>query len=195
MNATTMKVQVTFTAPLLGAVTKNKQIYTDYQASKAPELPEDEIETVPDGEKGTTGFHEIDGSPILYDYVVKGFFKDACGMLRRDKTSESFKLKAYKKIIDGLVFVTPRQIPIVLPDGEGLSVLERPLRASTAQGERIALARSDTAPIGTMFEFTLEILGPDITAALVEWLDYGRLRGFGQWRNSGYGRFTYEILS
>lgn len=28
----------------------------------------------------------------------------------------------------------------------------------------------------------------------MEWLDYGKLRGLGQWRNSGKGRFTYEIL-
>lgn len=28
----------------------------------------------------------------------------------------------------------------------------------------------------------------------MEWLDYGKLRGLGQWRNSGKGRFTYELL-
>ena len=27
-----------------------------------------------------------------------------------------------------------------------------------------------------------------------EMLNYGQLRGFGQWRNSGKGRFTYEVL-
>jgi hypothetical protein len=27
-----------------------------------------------------------------------------------------------------------------------------------------------------------------------EWLDYGRLRGIGQWRNSGRGRFTWEEI-
>lgn len=27
-----------------------------------------------------------------------------------------------------------------------------------------------------------------------EWLDYGVFSGIGQWRNSGKGRFTYEIL-
>ncbi len=27
-----------------------------------------------------------------------------------------------------------------------------------------------------------------------EWLTYGRLRGLGQWRNSGKGRFTFEEL-
>ena len=28
-----------------------------------------------------------------------------------------------------------------------------------------------------------------------EWLDYGRLNGIGQWRNSGKGRFVWEELS
>ena len=27
-----------------------------------------------------------------------------------------------------------------------------------------------------------------------EWLDYGRVRGIGQWRNSGKGRFTWEEI-
>jgi hypothetical protein len=26
-----------------------------------------------------------------------------------------------------------------------------------------------------------------------EWLEYGELRGLGQWRNSGKGRFTAEV--
>jgi hypothetical protein len=30
-------------------------------------------------------------------------------------------------------------------------------------------------------------------AVLKEWLDYGALRGLGQWRNAGYGAFTYEV--
>jgi len=29
--------------------------------------------------------------------------------------------------------------------------------------------------------------------AVLEWLNYGALRGIGQWRNSGKGRFSYEI--
>ena len=28
----------------------------------------------------------------------------------------------------------------------------------------------------------------------MEWLDYGQLRGLGQWRNSGKGRFRYTLL-
>lgn len=29
---------------------------------------------------------------------------------------------------------------------------------------------------------------------LEEVLDYGALKGFGQWRNSGRGRFTWEYV-
>jgi len=63
----------------------------------------------------------------------------------------------------------------------------------SAQGERIALARSETCPAGTQMWFTVTCLW-DYEKLLTEWLDYGRLRGLGQWRNSGKGRFTYEIL-
>ena len=28
----------------------------------------------------------------------------------------------------------------------------------------------------------------------LECLDYGKLRGIGQWRNSGKGRYTYELI-
>ena len=30
--------------------------------------------------------------------------------------------------------------------------------------------------------------------AVIEWLDYGKRRGLGQWRNGGWGAFTYELL-
>ncbi len=114
-------------------------------------------------------------------------------MLRRASGTRSSKVTAYKKVIDGLVFVTPRKIPLVLPEGAEMGVLERPLRAQTARGERVALARSDTCPPGTTLEFTVTVLGKVTKVLLSEWLDYGALRGLGQWRNGGYGRFEYEL--
>ena len=114
-------------------------------------------------------------------------------MLRRVKRTGSSKIRAYKKIIDGLVFVTPRRMLLVLPDGEELGKLERPLRAQTAQGERIALARSDTCPVGTKLEFILTVLDEVDQALLEEWFGYGALRGLGQWRSASYGRFEYVL--
>jgi len=192
----TYRIRITFTEELLGTVPLEEEVYTAYVQSNRPDGPaEDELETLTldeEIEKGTTGFHRLDGQPILYDYVLKGFFKDACGMLRRVPDAASHKLTAYKKIIDGLVFVGPRQIPITV--SSDMSICERPLRAQTAQGERIALARSETVPAGSSIEFTVTILGAVGKGLLEEWLTYGALRGLGQWRNSGKGKFAYELL-
>jgi hypothetical protein len=188
----TYQIELTFTEALLGTVAKDTEIYTNFIASKG-ENTVDEIGTVPDPEQGVTGFHTVDGNPILYDYVIKGFFKDACSMLRRERGTLSGNLPAFKKVIDGLVFVKPRQITLRLPDGANLGKLERPLRAQTAQGERVALACSESAPAGTWLAFTLTAGGGVSTALLREWLDYGALRGLGQWRNGGYGTFTYTL--
>lgn len=193
----TYHVKLTFTEEILGTIPKDPEVYAGYIADKAAlndEQLAEELATVERiEEKGWTGFHTLDGKPILYDYVIKGFLKDACGMLRRADDTRSVKLKAYKKVIDGLIFVSPRRIALTLPEGGKIGVLERPLRAQTAQGERVALARSDTCPIGTVIEFDITVLGSVPEKLLREWLDYGQYRGLGQWRNASYGRFVYEM--
>lgn len=185
------KVDVLFTEPLLGTVADGEVFKEHGPTPPDGVVPEDEMETVPEVDVATTGFHEVDGVPVLYDYVVKGFLKDACSMLRRVKGTRSSKLTAHKKVIDGLVFVTPRQIPLVVA-GEPYEEV-RPLRAQTAKGERIAIARSIALPPETTMSFEISLLGVVSEALLREWFDYGILRGFGQWRNSGMGRFTYKL--
>jgi len=154
-------------------------------------------------DKGMTVFpRNENGEPILYDYQIKGFFKDSCGMLSRigGKTetgkkkavNESGKLTAYKKVIDGLIFVQPRMIPIWV-NGE-IGECQRPLRAQTAQGERVSLANSEEIPAGSTCEFEVLCMDDSHEKAVREWLDYGILRGIGQWRNSGKGRFSYEVV-
>lgn len=51
-----------------------------------------------------------------------------------------------------------------------------------------------TKTAGATVEFTIQILKDDMETAVREWLDYGRLRGIGQWRNSGKGRFEWEEI-
>lgn len=195
----TLKVKLTFTESILGTLPGNEDIYREFIASKAQNeaTEEEEVDAMSLNEqieKAMTGFPRTeDGKPFLYDYQVKGFFKDACSMLARLKGgNESSKLKAYKKIIDGLVFPAPRKIPINF-DGE-IGVCQRPLRAQTAQGERIALAMSEEIPAGATIEFSVHLLDPGLVPAVKEWLDYGELRGIGQWRNASHGRFTWEEL-
>ena len=196
----TLRVKVTTTEQILGTASANPELHEEFIASKAPDAPSREEEVAAIGveatfEKGMTVFprSEETGEPIAWDYQWKGFFKDACGMLRKVEKSECSKIKAYKKEIDGLIFVSPRQIPIEF-DGE-IGICQRPLRAQTAQGERVALASSESIPAGATMTFDIQMMVPKAhEAAVREMLDYGVFRGFGQWRNSGCGRFKYEIL-
>ena len=144
-------------------------------------------------EKAMTIFPKLeDGTPFIYDYQIKGFFKDSAGCLRRVPGTKASKIKAFKKEIDGLLFVFPRMIPLNMPSE--LGTCERPLRASTAQGERIALANSETAPAGTTIDIEIQCMTKDMYDLTKECLDYGILRGIGQWRNAGMGRFAWEEI-
>lgn len=193
-----MRVRLTLTEEVLGTASNNPEIHSEYIASKAPDAKsrEEEIEAIgvdAEVEKSMTVFpRNENGDPIMWDYQIKGFFKDACGMLRKVTGTKSSKIKAYKKEIDGLIFVQERQVPFVY-EGE-IGNCQRPLRAQTAQGERISLANSETIPVGATLEFTVECLVDSDMEAVEEWFDYGRLRGLGCWRNSGKGRFTWEVI-
>ena len=193
-----LHIKLTFTEPLLGTSPANEDIYRDFIGSKAPDAQSVEDEVAALGadvvaEKGMTVFPRMeDGRPFIYDYQIKGFFKDSCGGLRKVKGSESSKIKAYKKEIDKLIFPQPRQIPIDF-DGE-MQKCERPLRASTAQGERISLSCSEQIPAGATCQFDVVLLSDDHEKLVREWLDYGCLSGIGQWRNSGMGRFSWEEI-
>ena len=210
-----MKVRLTFTEECLGTASADPQIHKTFIAANAPDAKSltEEIEAIGVDakiEKSMTVFPRNDnGQPILWDYQVKGFFKDACSMLARagnpgkdedgkkikGTLNESCKISAYKKVIDGVIFVLPRKILLKLPPNTEIGHCERPLRAQTAQGERIALANSETIPAGTTIDFEISCLDTKLETVVKEWLDYGKLRGIGQWRNSGKGRFTWTEIS
>lgn len=191
-----IKVKLTFLEEVLGTASADKEIHDKFIAANAPDAPsrKEEIEALGVEEiieKSMTVFpRNADGKPIFWDYQIKGFFKDACGMLRKVPNSASSKIKAYKKEIDGLIFVKEREIPIIF-DGE-IGSCQRPLRAQTAQGERVALANSETVPAGSTIEFTIQLMCDTHEKAVREWLDYGVFRGIGQWRNSGKGKFEWS---
>lgn len=193
-----LKVKLTFTEALLGTSPANEEVYRDFIGSKAPDAAtvDDEVAAIGADavvEKGMTVFPRMeDGTPFLYDYQIKGFFKDTCGGLRKVNGTASSKIKAYKKEIDRLIFPEPRCIPIRF-DGN-MDECQRPLRAQTAQGERISLAISEQIPAGATIEFSVVMLSDDHEKAVREWLDYGKYSGIGQWRNSGKGRYLWEEI-
>ena len=76
-----------------------------------------------------------------------------------------------------------------------MTICERPLRAQTAQGERVALSCSESIPAGSTMEIEITTLTDDLMNTVIEWLDYGKLNGLGQWHNSGKGRFSWEDIT
>lgn len=200
----TLEVRITFTEGILGTSPSDKEIYTNFVLDKAKaagaKISDDdeaeELEALPDEldeiMKGKTVFPRTkDGTPFLYDYQIKGFFKDTCGGLRKVPGTKSSGITTYKKNIDNLIFTAPREI--VFHDWT-ITDCERPLRAQTPLGERTALAKSEEIAAGAWVEFEINMLDPRYEAAVREWLNYGRLKGIGQWRNSGKGRFEWEEI-
>lgn len=195
----TMKVKITFLEEILGSSAAKPDIHAEFIASKAPDAPSMDEEIAAVGveeyiENAMTVFpRNADGQPIIWDYQIRGFFKAACGFMRKVKGSKSEKLKAYKKEVDGLIHVKPRAIPINF-DGE-LKSCQRPLRAETAQGARVALANSESIGAGATAEFEIIMLNDADEALVREWLDYGQWNGLGQWRNSGKGSYLWQELN
>lgn len=158
----------------------------------------EEKETVPEAEeKGHTGFHQDEDGLFIYDYIIRGFLKAAASAIK-DKVNRGKAKKiipwAHKAMVDELIFVSPRRIHVGKTEPDGL--LERPLRADTAQGPRVALARSDYINAGTEFDFEIHVVD-DVKVPkklLLMLLKYGREKGLGQFRNGSYGRFMFKMI-
>lgn len=144
-----IKVRLTFIEEILGSSPASQEIYREYIASKAPDAPtiEDEIAAVGVDETADakmTVFPRQNGVPGVWDYQVKGFFKDSCGGLGRVKRTLSGGLKAYKKVIDKLVFVEERFIPYEF--GGKMGVCERPPPRSDSTGRTSSTLRIGINP-------------------------------------------------
>lgn len=192
----TMRVRITFTEELLGTANGDPAIHEEWIASKAPDAPSRAEEIASMGtdeaiEKSMTVFPRTeDKKPFLYDYQIRGFFKEAAGFINQTKPAKE-KLAAHKKKVDGLIFVKPRKIVL---NGVMNPTCQRPLRAQTAQGERVALANSEAMAAGTTAEFEIVCMADGLMKFVREWLDYGEWHGLGQWRNSGKGSYLWEEL-
>jgi len=215
MKKETFRVRLTFIDSILGGEPADKNLHATYIQSKIPDdlyteeerlaIEEEELRGLMEGdEKGTTVFYRDENDePCLKNNHIKGFFKSACGALKSDKHNLSSKVTAYKKEIDTHVFVFPdasdrskRFIPF--HDYGSIGSCQRPLRAQTMQGERVAIADSEEIKAGAWIEFDVVVLAHDkkpLGRELVEeWLEYAEFNGLGQWRNSGKGAAVYEIL-
>lgn len=78
-----MKVKITLLEEVLGSSPSNEELLATYIASKAPtsDLTTEEVDNIKaqNAEDRITVFPKnADGTPFLYDYQVKGMFKDSC---------------------------------------------------------------------------------------------------------------------
>lgn len=204
-----MKVRITLTEEMLGTSPANPEVAREFVVSKSADAEkQDEEMAALSGddavEKSMTVFPKLEnGTPILWDYQLKGFLKDSINALR-DMGADSIKSEqiskrltkyTYKRTMDNLVFVGPRKIILAIPAGTKVGNCQRPLRAETMRGERVALANSETVPAGTTFECEITCLDKRLDPVIVDLLNYGRYKGLGQWRNSGKGRFEWTELA
>lgn len=208
MKYTEQKFRLTGISPILGSIAMDKKVFTEYLATKGKTDEEQQkamadVENVPEAGEGSdnkaTGFYRDEhGNFILKEYQVKGFLKEAARCLK-----DQLGLVAPVSKIDNFVFIRETNLVIHTPTGgtvtEASSILDRPLRAMTAQGPRVALAYSEMVD-DWCIEFTLRVLqneGSKKSVAMTmdiieELLEYGALKGLLQWRNGGYGKFTFE---
>jgi hypothetical protein len=223
------KYKITTITELLGSCPANPELYRDYILSKSPDqgdLHSDEIGTEPHAHllkakqemdaaptrdqvdpdeaftKQITAFprHPQGDGLILYDYQFMGFLKESANNLK-----DALGIKNLRAKVDKYVSVFPRLTLIADgPDG----ILQRSLRANTAQGPRTALTASEVLYPPLEFEIIIglvknseiqvksgnkvELSGWDI---IEKFLAYGAAKkGLLQWRNGGYGKFVFERL-
>jgi hypothetical protein len=195
MKTDAYEVKIVFLTPVLGSQPSNPEIATEFIMKKSgmSARPEDEEQYLPDLiDKGTTIFYRKDDGPAVMNYQILGFLKEA-GKVQNGKVAGG--VKNLRSKVGSQIFVSPRIIPLNLPEGGEMDYLERPLRADTPRGQIVSLARSEMLPEGTWFKCSLEILSGELTEEVLrDLLDYGYYRGLGQWRNSGaFGTFRYEL--
>ena len=201
VNPTKMNIRIIFITELLGSCPNDPEIYSKFIADKATDKNKaTEIADLGVDKaiaEGTTKFLNVKGRPALSNHAWLGYIKEKVGFLKGDQQdSASSEMTSYKKKIDlGLSYLGKYSI-LVPPKGETTGILQRPLRASTAAGERVALASSVTVPPRTRTRFTLVMTNESFKTPITEALNMGcYFSGTGQWRGSGKkGRFMWEEL-
>ena len=137
--------------------------------------------------------HIPEGAEITSTYIYgvdkDGNPLDVNGMPLRGEDHANVELKKPEDL-------TPEEIQLILEGvtQHNLDTLQRPLRANGAQGERVALSKSETIPVGSYVDLTFRTERQEGLNIIKSTLNFGFMHGTGQWRNAGYGRFVYDIL-
>ena len=149
--------------------------------------------------KGTTVFfwNKEKDLPMIGDHMIYGFLKASAEAISRTKAKKNgvilHSASYTQSAINQYVRCDEQFLTFDTTIKEGY--VQRSLRAKTAQGPRITLAKSEAIPAGAKLQFVLKVMTgcPIEQSHLEELFAYGELSGLGQWRNAGYGQFKAEI--
>jgi len=148
--------------------------------------------------QGTTIFLRHEEKPCIGDHMIYGFMKAAgtaiCDVSKRAKGVVLQSNTYTTRIVNTHVRCAQRFI--VFDREADAEFCQRSLRAKTAQGDRIAIAKSEVMPVGSTLEFDLKVLknSPLKSEHIKRMFEYGsEFSGLGQWRNAGNGMFDFEM--
>ena len=205
--ATTYKIELRFTTPLLGTSPADPEIYRKYLGSRDVDADtiEEEIEKLGVDEaldnRMTVFLKDKNGVPLLRMHQIKGFLGSAAEALKRNSNSRIADVTSYKKKIKDCVFLFNDDGDLYFPlkFNGSIKVSERPCRTTNAHGDpQVFLNASEEIPAGATCTFNLQMLSSSeelCAEDIFELLDYGKYRGLLQWRNGGYGCFEWRIVS
>jgi hypothetical protein len=155
--------------------------------------------------KGTTIFFwdTKTNKPCIGDHMIYGFLKAAAIAISRtlpEKKGTVLNSASYTQSLINQHVRCEEQFLVFdkdikrLENGE-INCFQRSLRAMTAKGPRVSLAKSEVIEAGASVNFTLKVIkNSEVTQNVLEKLfSYGELSGIGQWRNAGYGQFKFEM--
>lgn len=206
------KYKITFVDDLIGTVPKDPDIYETHLLNKLNEikekvkLPEEKIQTIKEEElltlgkmeeKGITGFHSDEQGVFIYNYMFRGFLKNAGNVM---KGETQVNVKNLKSKVEDYLFVNPRKL-YLQRDGKIIKEIDghliRPIQADDRfGGKRVFIGKSEKINAGCYIEIELLLMqNKDTSWDVVEdLLPYGQLCGVGQARNMSYGSFTAERI-
>lgn len=178
--------------PLLGTLPKDPDVFTRHVRNQETGTDE-HVPPLAEEEKGkVTGWttFPVDelGRPVLLDYQMLGFLKEAGNTIK-----DQIGVKNLRSHIGNTVFVTPRRILLAEKVDD---YYERPLRAMTAQGPRVSVVKSDMILPGKTYQMMVKVLqGSKVTEQVLRaCVEYGEMKGLLQFRGGGFGRFKGELV-
>lgn len=200
--------KITLIEPILGSLPSQRQVYQDLVAAKAPE-PDvegaEEVAMLPEGmdERTTVFLRNDEGMCSILDYQFFGFLKESGNTLKdivqyqaNEKRTKSTKegIAALRNKLTRYVFCGPRIIPL---QKEPNGIFRRPLRRITKAGPMSCIATSELINAGISFNVWIGLLphGEVQWSVIEQLLEYGQIKGLGQFRGGGFGRFAFDLVS